>query len=57
MPSRFIHLKNLKISKIVIQKGMRWKVGTGNNVKFWNNNWLGEEPLSSSSNFRLFVGE
>ena len=31
----------------LIQKGIKWKVGSGNHIKFWEDRWIGEEdPLA-----------
>ena len=32
-------------SRVIIRKGIRWKLGNGNNIRFWWNNWIDNTNL------------
>nr|GMC49073.1 Taste receptor type 1 member 1 like [Ipomoea batatas] len=34
----------------VLTNGLKWKVGNGSNINFWNDWWTGEAPLASTIN-------
>ncbi|KAH1209320.1 putative ribonuclease H protein [Glycine max] len=39
----------------LIQKGMKWKVGSGDQIKFWEDKWTGEEESLAEKYPRLYL--
>lgn len=37
-------VKNRKLLK----QGLKWQVGSGEKIRFWEDNWIGDRPLASS---------
>ncbi|KHN06883.1 hypothetical protein glysoja_048270, partial [Glycine soja] len=38
----------------LIQKGFKWKVGSGDHIKFWEDKWTGEEESLAEKYPRLY---
>jgi len=52
--------KNIRLSRDLLKRGIRWRVGNGNNIRVASDNWIPSEPslklLTSegvSSNMRV----
>ena len=45
----------MKIIKIrgILREGVRWIMGNGHNIKFWEDNWMGGKPLAYKKFRRL----
>ena len=39
----------------LIQKGLKWKVGSGDQIKFWEDKWTGEEESLAEKYPRLYL--
>ena len=39
----------------LIQRGMKWKVGSGDQIKFWEDKWTGEEEALAEKYPRLYL--
>ncbi|GLT70676.1 hypothetical protein SLA2020_427380 [Shorea laevis] len=37
--------KSILKCRDVLKLGLRWRVGTGENIKFWQDTWVGDKPL------------
>lgn len=36
--------------KPILEKGVKWKIGTGTSINFWHDWWMGETPLANVPN-------
>ena len=40
--------KGILSSRSLLREGVRWMVGNGQKIRFWEDNWLGEKSLTHS---------
>ncbi|GLJ25876.1 hypothetical protein SUGI_0496000 [Cryptomeria japonica] len=38
---------NFSISSFIISQGSQWVLGDGGNIRYWDDRWIGEGPLSN----------
>lgn len=46
--------KNVTRTRDIIVKGVKWKVGKGNFIKFWEDTWLLDSPISDNPEWGKF---
>ena len=45
---------NIIRCRCLLREGVRWVVGSGQNIKFWEDNWAGGKPLAYN-NFSILM--
>ena len=44
---------NIVKSRGILREGVRWIMGSGKNIKFWKDNWMGGKSLVYNKSRRL----